>query len=173
MGIMYYVKTGKPGSNMPLTYIGKESHSVTESPAETGSSMPKIRGDSTSEALKKHWSKSVRATMDKEGLRGVDVADRIGVSKAVVTDWRSGRQLPSLENAIAYGRLVREPLSWLVGDRLHGKKSFDALGSALAKKVGHARLGALMDVPDKDLNAELDRIIGANFVRSKKKSPGR
>lgn len=130
--------------------------------------MGKSRGDETTATLKKAWSRRVIACMDKCELKGTAVADAVGVSPQVVTDWRKGRSLPSVENLLAFAWLVNEPISYLAGDRLHGKRTIDTMSRDLGTRLGFARLEALQSVTDGDLRDAIDLLIGRTIAKGRR-----
>lgn len=128
---------------------------------------PKSRNDETTAALHGAWAARVRASMDKAGVSGRRVAKACGISPQVVSDWRAGRSLPSVENLIAFSALVKEPVSFLIGDRLHGKNTFESLSRALGTRLGGARLRALAEVSDGDLKDAIDLLLGRQISQGK------
>jgi len=130
--------------------------------------MPKTRSDGATDRLKKVWAEHVRAAMDKRGLSGREVAQALDVGPQTVSNWRAGRSVPSVQNLVDFSTLVREPISWLIGDHLHGRDSIDALGKQLALRLGHARLAELKRLSDRELLDALDLLIGRHRVAGRK-----
>lgn len=128
---------------------------------------PKSRHDETTAALHEAWAARVRASMEKAAVSGRAVARHCGISPQVVSDCRAGRSLPSLENLIAFSALVSEPVSFLIGDRLHGKESIESLSRALGARLGRARLRALAEVSDSELKDAIDLLLGRQISRAR------
>jgi len=106
--------------------------------------------------------------MDKRGLSGREVAQALDVGPQTISNWRAGRSVPSVQNLVDFSILVREPISWLIGDHLHGRDSIDALGKQLALRLGHARLAELRRLSDRELLDALDLLIGRHRVAGRK-----
>ena len=118
--------------------------------------------------IKATWAERVKATMSREGLTGQGVADRLGGSRSAVSEWRNGRSLPSIPVLLAYSRLVREPVSWLIGDRLHGKGSMATLSQRLGLRLGGQRLSEIEKLSDEELLDALDLAIGRHAATRKR-----
>ena len=118
-------------------------------------------------ALRKHWAKSVKDQMERHGLTGRDVAAAINCSPQMISEWRAGRNMPSMEHAIRFSHLVNEPLEFLIGDGLASTESGAVRARRLAVRIGYKRLNALSAVSDKDLFDSLDLIIGRASMASK------
>lgn len=132
--------------------------------------MPKTRGDHTTKALKELWAANVRFCVAKKGLPQVELAQLVGVSAQVITDWKSGKKSPpSVENLLSFARVVDESAGWLIGDGFHGKKSASNLSHQFAIRLGYERLAALAEVPERELIDEIDRIIGRALVRKRQR----
>jgi len=99
--------------------------------------MPKSRNNESTAALHGAWAARVCASMEKAGVSGSDVARAIGVSPQVVSDWRAGRCLPSVENLIAFSDLVGESADFLLSDdeRLGGPESKESSTSSLNQLI--------------------------------------
>lgn len=52
-------------------------------------------------------SGAAREARDAAGIRQSEFASALGVSRAAVCHWETGRAVPSAEHALAYGRLLR------------------------------------------------------------------
>ena len=130
-------------------------------------SMPRGKNTPDTPALRKHWAKSVKDQMERHGLTGRDVAAAIDCSPQMISEWRAGRNMPSMEHAIRFSHLVNEPLEFLIGDGLASTESDAVRARRLAVRIGHKRLNALPEVSDKDLFDSLDLLIGRASMAAK------
>lgn len=53
-------------------------------------------------------SGAARAERAQAGVNQTEVAAALGVSRQAVSQWETGRKVPSAEHALAYGKLLRQ-----------------------------------------------------------------
>lgn len=121
--------------------------------------MPKKHGTDRTTAARRQLARNLRASMADAGLGNADLARRLGVSPSTVGDWVSGRSAPSIENLVLVASIVRQSVSWLCGDALHGLDTLEHHQQDLAVRLGGERLRALSRVPDEALLAQIDLLL--------------
>jgi DNA-binding XRE family transcriptional regulator len=68
-------------------------------PADLAAAV-RIRADLASDAA--------REAREAAGITAADMARTLGVSRQAVSSWETGAVVPTLEHALAYGRVLRE-----------------------------------------------------------------
>lgn len=64
-----------------------------------------------------------KAARLRAGLTQAEVAERLGVSKALPGHWEAGRKVPSMGKLEALARLLDVSVSWLTGDKVGDESS--------------------------------------------------
>lgn len=121
--------------------------------------MPRRHKDERMEAARKQFAANLRAALADAGMGQADLAKKLHASPGSVGNWCQGIALPSVENLILTAMVVRQSVSWLVGDALHGFDTLERYERDLAIRLGGERLRALARVPDDALLAQVDLLI--------------
>lgn len=53
-------------------------------------------------------SDAAREAREKAGITAADMARALGVSRQAVSSWETGAAVPTLEHALAYGKVLRD-----------------------------------------------------------------
>lgn len=121
--------------------------------------MPRRHKNERMEMARKQVARNIRAAIDEAGITQAELASRLDAGPGAVGNWCQGRSVPTIENLILIAREVRQSVSWLVGDALHGFDTLERYERDLAVRLGGERLRALGDVPDSDLLPQIDLLI--------------
>lgn len=121
--------------------------------------MPKKHHTKQTVAARQQLARNLRAAMAETGMKPAELAAKVKVGPSTVGDWLSGRSAPSLENLLLVATIVRQSVSWLVGDALHGLDTLEQYQQELAVRLGGERLRGLRNVPDDVLLGQLDLLI--------------
>lgn len=121
--------------------------------------MPKRHDTVRTNAVREQFARNLVAARDEAGLNNTDLATRLKVKPSTVGDWCSGRSAPTLENLVLIASVVRQSLSWLCGDSLHGLDTLEHHQQDLAVRLGGERLRALREISDSDLLGQIDLLI--------------
>lgn len=121
--------------------------------------MGRRHDDERMKAARKQFSRNLRAAIEDAGIDQAELARRLGIGPSSVGNWCQGRAIPSVENLILTASIVRQSVSWLVGDALHGFDTLERYERDLAIRLGGQRLRALAQVPDATLLAQVDLLI--------------
>jgi transcriptional regulator with XRE-family HTH domain len=104
-------------------------------------------------------ARNIRAAIAEAGITQAELAKKLHAGPGAVGNWGQGLTVPSLENLILIALEVRQSVSWLVGDALHGFDTLERFERDLAVRLGGERLRALADVSDADLLPQIDLLI--------------
>ena len=121
--------------------------------------MPKKHETERTVAARKQFARNLCAAMEDQRLTPAELARQMNLTSQTVSDWRSGRSAPGLENLIILAGKVRQSISWLCGDAFHGTDTLEHHQQDLAVRLGGERLRALSRVPDSDLLPQIDLLI--------------
>ncbi len=83
-------------------------------------------------------SKRLKAARERAGLTQAEVAERLGVSKALPGHWERGVKTPSLAKIQAVAKLLNVSVSWLMDDQIGDERreyetqSADSLAGVLS-----------------------------------------
>lgn len=126
--------------------------------------MPKRHDTAQTRAVRNQFAANLRAAMADAGIGNAELARRVKVGASTVGDWVSGRSAPSLENITLVAREVRQSVSWLCGDAMHGLDTIEQHERHLALRLGGERLRALRVVPDDVLLGQIDLLIRSHLA---------
>lgn len=121
--------------------------------------MPRRHKNDRMEKARGQIARNIRAAIDEAGITQAQLAERLDAGPGAVGNWCQGRSIPTLENLILIAREVRQSVSWLVGDALHGFDTLERFERDLAVRLGGERLRALANVPDEALLTQVDLLI--------------
>ena len=130
---------------------GKYSHQ-----AGSDGTMPKSHKTPDMQAVRRQFAKNLVASMLKRDITGVALAKTVGVTVSSVSDWCTGRSIPSGENLYRIAMAVQETTSFLLGDHLPRKDSIGVLSRDLGAALRHRRLEALSQMKSTWLLREID-----------------
>lgn len=68
------------------------------------------------EERRKQFGERVRMMRHGAGLKQVELAEKLGVSKGAVASYEIGRSEPNLKNLIGLSRILGVPTGWLLGE---------------------------------------------------------
>jgi transcriptional regulator with XRE-family HTH domain len=118
--------------------------------------MPKSTSPRAAQELRDRFAANLRAALEDAGLTQADLARMIGVSPGSIGNWCQATAMPSVEHLVEIARIVRQSVSWLVGDRLYGTDSLESLEHELAVRLGGDRLRSARHIPDSALLGQFD-----------------
>lgn len=121
--------------------------------------MPRRHKTDRMNAARAQFARNLTAAIEDAGITQADLARALGASPGTVGNYCQGLSVPALENLIIIARTVRQSVSWLVGDVLHGTDTLEQYERALAIRLGGERLRALAHVPDDSLLSQIDLLI--------------
>lgn len=134
---------------------------VAEEPGTVkDSAVPKRHDEDQQTAIRRRFGQRIGAAIQRDGRTQKDIAKAVGISPGNLSDYLKGRTQPGLVTLVMLADELNEHVSFLVGDRLHGKDSLESLGRDFAAIVGARRLRALLELPPETLQDEADRVIG-------------
>ncbi|MEL7579047.1 S24 family peptidase [Pseudoalteromonas sp. D15MCD-2] len=82
------------------------------------------------------FQERLEAQMKSEGVKGIDIVNKLKISKGTVSQWRNGVSKPRGENAVRLAKFLRCNLTWLIeGKGLPNKNLELELGPDLRGKA--------------------------------------
>lgn len=121
--------------------------------------MAKSQATEQTKLIREQFGRHLRAALDDAGMTPADLSRATMLTPGTIGDYLSGRSAPSIVNLILIARAVKQSVSWLVGDSLHGRDTLEYHQKELALRLGGERLRALADVEDDELWAMIDLLI--------------
>jgi len=122
--------------------------------------------------ISRSFGRRLRALLERRGITQVELADRVGVTKASVGDWIHARSLPSTSNLTQISAVTGESVSTLLGERPDSQRPAQSSLERLERRLGGEKLKILAGIDPALLDELLGRALLDNALRGRKPNGG-